>query len=116
MFACIETYYALSNTFIGATTKAFHGKLIACAEFKQNMVRSKILKDNARKDFENNRIVRDPLLIAQLLITGRDCLNKVQIKVQLTIKHFMIKICSMTWQARTSLIKLTRVDHDDMRM
>jgi hypothetical protein len=37
---------------------------------------SKVLKENARKEFEQARYEQDPLVIARLLFVGRDCLNK----------------------------------------
>lgn len=37
---------------------------------------SQVLKENARKEFEECRNEKDPLLIARLLFVGRDCLNK----------------------------------------
>ena len=39
-----------------------------------------MLAENARKEFEEARYERDPLIIMQLLVTGRDCLQKVQDK------------------------------------
>jgi hypothetical protein len=35
-----------------------------------------VLKRNARKEFELSRLEKDPVVIAQLLVVGRDCLNK----------------------------------------
>ena len=37
---------------------------------------SDILKKNARKEFEEARHERDPIIVARLLFTGRECLNK----------------------------------------
>lgn len=39
-----------------------------------------ILRENTRKEYEHNRFVRDPLLVAQLLFVGRDCLEKTNEK------------------------------------
>lgn len=38
------------------------------------------LKQMARKEFEESRQETDPLIIARLLITGRDCLQQIQQK------------------------------------
>lgn len=40
-----------------------------------------VLKASARKEFEEARFVRDPLEIGQLLVVGRDCLDKTLEKV-----------------------------------
>ena len=40
--------------------------------------RSKVLKDSARKEFEQAKYERDPAVITRLLFVGRDCLNKVK--------------------------------------
>jgi hypothetical protein len=37
---------------------------------------SHVLRDNARKEFEQCKHEKDPLVVAQLLFIGRDCLNK----------------------------------------
>lgn len=39
---------------------------------------SKVLKVNARREFEAARHERDPTIIAQMLVAGRDYLNKSQ--------------------------------------
>ena len=41
---------------------------------------SKVLKRNARKEFEQSRYERDPTVIARLLFVGRDCLNQTKEK------------------------------------
>jgi hypothetical protein len=38
------------------------------------------LKKQARKEFEESRQEKDPLIIARMLVTGRDCLQQVQNK------------------------------------
>lgn len=35
-----------------------------------------VLKENARKEFEQARQEKDPLIVARLLFVGRDCLNQ----------------------------------------
>lgn len=35
-----------------------------------------ILRKNARKEFEQARYEKDPLVVARLLYVGRDCLNQ----------------------------------------
>lgn len=37
---------------------------------------SDVLKSNARKEFEQARFERDPLVVSRLLVVGRDCLNQ----------------------------------------
>jgi hypothetical protein len=39
---------------------------------------SVVLRRNARKEFEEARHERDPLIVARLLVVGRDCLMNVQ--------------------------------------
>ncbi len=36
------------------------------------------LKREARKEFEAGKEERDPLIIARMLVTGRDCVQQVQ--------------------------------------
>jgi hypothetical protein len=38
------------------------------------------LKAEARKEFEAAREERDPLIVARLLVQGRDCVQQIQIK------------------------------------
>lgn len=57
------------------TAKHFHW-----AEEKSKRPWNKILKEQARKEFEASKQESDPLVIARLLVTGRDCLQQVQIK------------------------------------
>jgi hypothetical protein len=35
-----------------------------------------VLKKNARKEFEQARFERDPLVVARMLVVGRDALNQ----------------------------------------
>ncbi len=37
-----------------------------------------VLRRHARKEFEEARHERDPLIVARLLVVGRDCLMNVQ--------------------------------------
>ena len=37
-----------------------------------------VLMGNARKEFEQARYERDPLIVARLLFVGRDCLNQTR--------------------------------------
>jgi hypothetical protein len=39
---------------------------------------SKVLVQNARKEFEQAKHENDPEIIARLLVVGRDCLNQVR--------------------------------------
>lgn len=41
---------------------------------------NQLLKTAARKEFQESRNETDPLIIARLLVTGRDCLQQVQNK------------------------------------
>lgn len=41
---------------------------------------NKLLRDEARKEFEESRGETDPLITARMLVTGRDCLQQVQNK------------------------------------
>ena len=43
-----------------------------------------ILKANARKEFEQARYEKDPLIITRLLVVGRDSLNQIKEKVTAT--------------------------------
>jgi hypothetical protein len=36
------------------------------------------LKEEARKEFDASREEKDPLIIARMLVTGRDCVQQVQ--------------------------------------
>ena len=38
------------------------------------------LKREARKEFEASREETDPLIIARMMVTGRDCVHQIQIK------------------------------------
>jgi len=56
------------------------------------ILRSRVLIDSARKEFEQAKYERDPLIIAQLLLVGRDCLNQSIDKV------FIIFIISLLFK------------------
>jgi len=55
------------------TAKHFHW-----ADEKTGEPWNKTLKEQARKEFEESRQENDPLIIARMLVTGRDCLQQVQ--------------------------------------
>lgn len=38
------------------------------------------LKKEARKEFEASREEKDPLILARMMVTGRDCVHQIQIK------------------------------------
>jgi Complex 1 protein (LYR family) len=57
------------------TAKHFHW-----ADDKSKRPWNQILREQARKEFEASQREDDPLVIARLLVTGRDCLQQVQIK------------------------------------
>lgn len=41
---------------------------------------NRLLKEQARREFEAAREEADPLIVARLLVTGRDCVQQVQNK------------------------------------
>ena len=41
-----------------------------------------VLRANARKEFEQARFERDPLIVVRLLFVGRDCLNQTVDKLR----------------------------------
>jgi hypothetical protein len=41
---------------------------------------NKKLKDQARQEFEASKEEKNPLILARLLVTGRDCVQKVQLR------------------------------------
>ena len=55
------------------TAKHFHW-----ADEKSGKPWNKMLKEQARKEFEESRQEKDPLIIARMLVTGRDCVQQVQ--------------------------------------
>jgi len=57
------------------TAKHFHW-----ADEKSQKPWNKILKDEARKEFEESRRETDPLIIARMIVTGRDCVQQIQNK------------------------------------
>lgn len=57
------------------TAKHFHW-----ADSKTKRPWNQILREQARKEFDASRHEKDPLVIARMLVTGRDCLEQVQIK------------------------------------
>ena len=56
------------------TCKAFHW----CDE--QGVPWNARLRQEARKEFEASREETDPLIIARMLVTGRDCVQQIQNK------------------------------------
>ena len=56
------------------TTKAFHW----CDE--NGMPWSLRLRKEARKEFEQSKEETEPLIIARMLVTGRDCVQQIQQK------------------------------------
>ena len=57
------------------TAKHFHW-----ADPKTGKPWNLLLKQQARSEFEASRQETDPLIIARMLITGRDCVQQVQLK------------------------------------
>ena len=56
----------------------------------------KILQENARKEFEEARYEKDPLIVARLLVVGRDSLLQVQYKYDMGQKKIVERINSET--------------------
>ena len=56
------------------TSKAFHW----CDQHGNPW--NETLKKEARKEFEASREEKDPLIIARMLVTGRDCVQQIQLK------------------------------------
>lgn len=50
---------------------------------------SQVLRVNARKEFEQAKHEKDPLLIARMLVVGRDCLQQTVEKYQGAANAFM---------------------------
>jgi hypothetical protein len=46
-----------------------------------NAIRSDLVKESARKEFELNRFVSDPETVARLLVVARDAIFQVKQKV-----------------------------------
>lgn len=44
-----------------------------------------MLRENARKEFEEARYETDPEIINRLLVTGRDCVHQVRNKVRVDV-------------------------------
>lgn len=57
------------------TAKHFHW-----ADPKTGQPWNAMLKEQARKEFQEARNETDPLIIARLLVTGRDCVQQIQQK------------------------------------
>jgi len=57
------------------TAKHFHW-----ADDKTGQPWNKLLKQQARREFEESKQEQDPLIIARMLVTGRDCVQQVQNK------------------------------------
>lgn len=63
------------------TAKHFHW-----ADDKSGRPWNAILREQARKEFEESRRETDPLVIARMLVTGRDCVQQVQNKFNAATK------------------------------
>jgi len=57
------------------TAKHFHWK-----DEKSGQPWNKLLKEKAKAEFMEARNEQDPLVIARLLVTGRDCVHQIQNK------------------------------------
>ena len=55
---------------------------------KEGVPWNKILKENTRKEFEQARYEKDPMLIAQMIVVGRDCLNQTAEKYSSAAQAF----------------------------
>ena len=54
---------------------------------EQGVAWSEVLRKSARKEFEDARTERDPLIVSRLLVVGRDCLNQTVEKLERASKH-----------------------------
>ena len=54
--------------------------------------RSLVLKTSARREFEEARHEHDPLIIARMLVVGRDCVVKTQHKFDAASRSIREKI------------------------
>ena len=68
------------------TCKAFHW----CDESGEQW--SIRLRKEARREFEQSKEEKDPLILARLLVTGRDCVQKIQLKFNQADKAAMDRI------------------------
>ena len=57
------------------TAKHFHWK-----DEKSGQPWNKLLKEKARAEFQEAKNETDPLIIARMLVTGRDCVHQIQNK------------------------------------
>lgn len=57
------------------TAKHFHW-----ADERTGKPWNKLLREQARKEFEASRQENDPLIISKMLVTGRDCVQQIQNK------------------------------------
>ncbi|TFJ80387.1 hypothetical protein NSK_008294 [Nannochloropsis salina CCMP1776] len=51
-----------------------------------------VLRREARKEFEQARAEKDPLIIARLLVVGRDCVMQTQYKFDMTQQKIKEKV------------------------
>lgn len=49
---------------------------------EQGILWKDILRQNARKEFEQARYENDPIVVTRLLLVGRDCLNQTLYKFE----------------------------------
>lgn len=69
----------------GAFPSKSNAVIVICAHFRKNTdgrVWADILKENARKEFEQARYERDPEMVSRMLVVGRDALNQAMEKVR----------------------------------
>ena len=50
------------------------------------------LRREARKEFEQSKEEKDPLIIARMLVAGRDCVQQIQIKFNAADRQIMERI------------------------
>mmetsp|Transcript_36741 Transcript_36741/g.117867 ORF Transcript_36741/g.117867 Transcript_36741/m.117867 type:complete len:104 (-) Transcript_36741:84-395(-) len=53
---------------------------------------NEVLRKNARKEFEEARYEKDPLLIARMLVVGRQCLDDAQRKFDTAQRRIVDKV------------------------
>ena len=74
------------------TLRLYRDILRVCRGFtwcdKEGRPWSVVLKKNARKEIEEAKYEKDPLLIARMLVVGRDCLDKTTIGLSQAAQDF----------------------------
>jgi hypothetical protein len=105
----IEIFYEFVNNLTSQTKKAVYGRVTLFTKMS-NSYRSDVIKESARKEFEQSKYEQDPEIIARLLVTGRDCLNQVTEKVNYHYYH-VLNISKKILQKRQQLVQDDSSNH-----